>query len=291
MTAGDISKQASVVLFDSLDDLKAMYSKQKADIDNSLKFAPGIYTGAISMMYAVLQAPPTLFSRIFGTVPGMVFQMFYQFLIFPYSVVLKALDLRTLKNLVSTILYFVIDCLPSFFTNLIQKIFSTLASFFDTTAKAIRGQKMIAKLRSRQMLTESKCAMMEIKIWDWFKGVIGKIASKAKDAAWSVIKTGLSIVEKPFMAIVYPLTQCMAKVNKLGGSANPGALSASAIANPGIIKVATMMGIAATSSVVVSLSGFLWVIGVATFVFTVATYLNMVGQFVEFKNMISDAFS
>ena len=296
MESGSLCKKAMEVVKVSFDDVLEVYKTQKSDIEKSLKFSPGVYNGAIAMMYAVLQAPPALFERSMGKIAGTVFNIAYSIIVAPLKLLLQAFDLRTMKNFFSTIWSFVFECIPESLSKIINSMMTTLSEYYNILMKAVRGQKKIDCLKSRQMLTESKHAHLEIRIWDWFKNTIRKVAEKAKSAAWWFLKKGLSVIEKPFMAVVYPFTQCMSRVNKIPGSIgsifgkNNFTLINKFMGYLGVGGLFASAAISVPASITIAFGGLITFMGNVAMTFTVATALNMVGQFIEFKNLIVDAF-
>jgi len=290
---GAITKQAMIVCKESFSDMKAIYSKEKAEIDQSLIVSPGIYDGAMAMMYTLLQAPPTFFSKIFGTIPGAIFGFFFKTVwAGPYYLMLSVLDLRTLKNFFATIFYFVKNCLPLAINNIIKGVFEGLANIFNAISKGIQGQKKLESLKSRQMLEESKFALMEGKIWDWVKGALYKVFEKIKSAVLWLLKKGLGAIEAPFMKFVYPIATCMSQNNKMTSSLGQAAGTSLANATPYAAKLLSMFGLGTSfAGLVVPLAYFLTAMGMASFAFMVSGYLSGAGQIIEMKNLVMDAFS
>jgi len=294
MATGTLSKRMTAAFAMSVNDIKMTYARQKADIDKSLRFSPGVYDASIAMVYAFLKMPESVIKRTMGTIPGMAFSFMYSAYVAPVKVVLNVLDLRTLKGFFATIIYFVKDCVPKLLSTLLTKMFQVLADIFKAFAKSLTSVKKINNLKGRQMLTESKAYLLEGKIWDWFKSKVTAIVNKVKGAMWTIVKTGLAAIEKPFLDVVYPITKCMAKSNKTRGASLGTALSGK---NETINKLGSAMGItgAVTATLgtggLAALASFGWLMGMVALVFGYVTYVNYIGEFLEFKNMIVDVFS
>jgi hypothetical protein len=293
MAGGKISKAAVAAFKSAIPDLQSYYSKEKMNIDKSLKITPEIYDGALAVMYATLNAPPTFFKKTFGSIPGFIFNTLYSVLVMPFKGLISLFDLRTWKNFITTIFGFVTECLPSVLTKLFKKMFEALGAFYQALSKASKGVKKLEQLHKKHMLLESKKIHMESRIWDWFKNTAYKIASKFKDAAFWFLKKGFAVIEKPYMAVLQPFAECMSRVNKMGGSL----YALKSVGNSAMIgKFLTMIGLGGLAvtggglAMGTMLSGTLVIMGWTAVVFSVATYLNMVGQFIEFKNMIVDVF-
>jgi hypothetical protein len=293
MAGGKITNAAVMAFKSAMPDIKNVYAKEKMNIDKSLKITPEIYDGALALMYATLNAPPTFFKKTFGALPGFAFNMLYQSLVLPFKGLIAMFDLRTWKNFISTIFGFITECLPSVITSLFRKMFQALGSFYKALSKAVKGIKRLENMYQKNVLLESKKMHLESRIWDWFKNTAYKIASKFKDAAFWFLKKGFAVIEKPYMAVLQPFAECMSRVNKMSGSL----YALKSVGSSTLIgKFLTMIGLGsmvATSGGLAMgtvLSGTLVVMGWTAVAFSVATYLNIVGKFIEFKNMVVDIF-
>ena len=292
-TDGTLTKKAVKAFMETGPSIKKFYAQNKAAIGKDLPWSPKIYNNALSIMYAVVKAPDSFFKRAFGTVPGMALSYAYGIVVAPLRTLLGALDLRTYKNFMSTIFYFFTDCLPNSLTNLFTKMFETLSDYFETIMKGSRASKSLKRLVSKNMLLESKAIHLESRIWDWVKGKLSAIAAKVKSAVWWFLKKGLSVIEKPFMAVVQPFAECMSRINKMGGNAG---LMKSLVSSKSVGSLVRFLGggaLVASSGTLALGAGFgmlVTVMGYTAVVFSIAGYLNMVGQAIEFKNMIMDIF-
>ena len=293
---GKILAASAMVVKESAVSIKSIYASQKADIEKSVKWAPKMYTGALSLVYAVLNAPEDAITKSLGSIAGWGFRWAYGSIVKPLKAVVAALDVRTWINFVSTIWSFVMECIPKSIFSMVTRFFEALSEYWYSFTKAIAGTKRIQSMVQKKMLMESKAELMEGKIWDWLKNKVYAVASKFKDAAWWLLKKGLGLVEKAFLIVIQPLAECMTRVNKLGGASKVMSVfgSKDAAKSAATSWIATSLGLsgaiagAATLGPIAALMG---VVGTVAWVFSLTTYMNMVGQFLEFKNMIVDVFA
>lgn len=298
MAPKDLTKNACIAFQQTAGDWNKMYSKHKSSIEASLPWSPKVYAGALAVCYGALSLPTLYTKKLFGSIGGGALNWLYVGGVMgPLRSLVSLFDFRVIKGMFATVYYVTKNCLPLAIKKTLDYLIKSLSEFFFTVEKAVKGLAKVKNLQSRQMLTESKSMLMEGRIWDWFKNKMYSIASKFKDAAWYMVKKGWSVVEKPFMAVLYPLSQCLAKNNKLHGLLSSSSLS-SGLAGKLVAKLglgATISGVAGTAvlgtTVGIALSSILSFMAVLSTVFFIATMMNMFGGMVEFKNMISDVFS
>ena len=293
MAPKDLTKNACIAFSQTIGEFGGMYRANKSAIDASLPWAPGVYTGALSVCYGVLSMPTKYMTKLFGTIGGGALNWLYVGgVMAPLQNLVSLLDFRTIKGMFATVYYVMKNCIPLAISKIFDYMINGLAEYFFAITKAVKGVAKVKSLAKRQMLTESKSVLMEGKIWDWFKGKMYNIAMKFKDAAWWLIKKGWSVIEKPFMKALYPITQCLVKNNKMRGLIKGNALSSGLggklVAGLGLTSLVTAGAATTVGLMIPAILGFM-----ATFatVFTIAGYMNMGGAMLEFKNMVTDVFS
>ena len=176
---------------------------------------------------------------------------------------------------------------------MVTKFFEALSEYWYAFTKAISGTKRIQQLKQSKMLLESKADLMEGRIWNWLKEKVQYVASKFKDAAWWLLKKGFGLVEKAFLVVMQPMAECMTRVNKMGDASAAMSVFAEGGKGAAATWIATSLGIGGLFTSMAVFTPVVWVMGIVgtvAWVFSYATYANMVGQFLEFKNMIVDVF-
>lgn len=298
MAPKNLTRNASIAFTQTAAEFGKMYSRNRSQIEASLPWAPKVYSGALAVAYGVLSLPTVYTKKLFGSIAGGALNWLYVGgIMAPFKRLVSLFDFRVIKGMFATVYYVTKECLPLAINKTLTYLINSLAKFFFTVEKAVKGLAKVKSLQSKNMLMESKAKLMEGRIWDWFKNTMYNIAMKFKDAAWYMVKKGFSVIEKPFMAVLYPLSQCLTKNNKLHGLLSSNALS-SGLAGKLVKKLglgATIGGIAATSimgtTVGVVVSGLLSFMAVLSTAFMIASFMNMFGGMIEFKNMIVDVFS
>lgn len=293
------SKNCAMALKNMAPNLKKLYSEEMSSIKKDLGVKISVYDSALSMAYAALKMPEKTVQEFCGPIFGTVLNFFLSRIITPFQILVKLMDLRTYKAVIITIIGLIKNCFPKVFSTLWNGLIDMTSKIFGVLKAFFNGQKYIAQLSERQMLTEAKRQSFLRRMTDWVKERAAKVAQYCKSTLGWIIKRGFQGFSYMFLKFVYPIAQCVSENNKINfefsalaapGNAGINDLAQSIGKYLGIFGGAAV-GAAATSTVttlLLPLSGLFVAFTSITYAFTLFGYVNQAGGMIEMASMVTD---
>lgn len=288
------SSNCAMALRDSAGDLKQLFQQEKANMQKNIGMPLPIYDSALSLSYAALKMPDTMVKKACGPIFGSILSIFYSKIISTFEVLVRLLDVRTYKAVIMSIIGVIKNCFPKVFTTLWNGLVDMLSKLFGVIKAYVKGEKYIAMICKRQMLTEAKHQSLLRRMTNWVKEKAAKVAEYCKSTLTWLLKRGWNGFSYIYLKFVYPIAQCVTENNKINfafSQFKSKAGIANMAANVG--KYLGFVGIGAAASTTLTglllpMSGLFVAFTSITYAFTIFGWLNSAGNVIDMASMFTD---
>lgn len=291
------SSNCAMALRDSAGDLKQLFQAEKANMQKNIGMPLPVYDTALSLSYAALKMPDTMVKKACGPIFGTILGLFYNNIISHFEILVRLLDIRTYKAVIMSIIGVIKNCFPKVFTTLWNGLVDMLSKLFGVIKAYIKGEKYIAMIAKRQMLTEAKHQSLLRRMTNWVKEKAAKVAEYCKSTLGWILKRGWQGFSYIYLKFVYPIAQCVSENNKINFAFNSFkskdgiAKYAQAIGGYlGFVGGAALTGAATASitSLILPMSGLFVAFTSITYAFTIFGWLNSAGNVIDMASMFTD---
>lgn len=291
------SKSCALVLTDTAGSLKQVYANNKAQLDSEMKINTGVYANALALGYAALKMPETLVTKSCGPVANFFLKMWYGQFITPFETLIRMLDIRTYRSVITSIIATIRNCFPKALSTLWNGLLDMLSKLFGIIKSLGKGKKYISRLCQRQMLTEAKRESLMRRMINWVKDKAVKVAEICKSTLMWLLKKGWNAVFYLFQKFITPIAQCVTSKNKT--TFNFSQYSSKESLQDLGSKIFDYLGLTATAGVgavaasvmgplSIPIAGFFMAFSSISGAFAIFATLNDAGNYMEMADMFFD---